>query len=180
MLFWGLQLSGFRYVKADQDVTAGGYTWAARVMPTLSFSALSSPQAGLARLAIVDEGSELLNLLQSGKLISSSATLWRLEGNSLPLNATLLFSGQVERAVISGPVTLFLDIGPHSLASWKVPRYGPLCRYRSTTQCPYALTCAKSFAACQANNKTEIFGGFRYLPPAGFRVIWRETEWSVK
>lgn len=134
----------------------------------------------MVRVTIIDEAKELLELQASNTLMFTAASVWRITGDSQPYAATLQFSGAVERAVIGAELAITLDIGTAGMTSWQVPRYGPLCRYRSTSQCPYALTCAKSWAACTANAKQNIFGGYRWIPPIGFRLIWRETDGTVK
>ena len=60
---------------------------------------------------------------------------------------------------------------------WALPIPDPisaLCRYRSTDQCPYVGQCLGSYAACTANAKTDIFGGWRFIPVTGTRVEFRD------
>jgi hypothetical protein len=162
-------------VLAGEAISDGTNTWQPFTDRSFDFLDLDDPALASVRMELQPVPAPILQLWQIGKLIGTAAELWRIDGD--PATFTKIWSGQVLRASIGNEQSLVLELGP-SPAQFgaAIPRqFGPLCRYRYTSECPFALTCAKSWAACTANAQTANFGGFRWIPPAGTRLVIRET-----
>lgn len=180
-LVWGVMLADYRYVIGPDGIQAGGYSWKPLSVPYFDLADLDHPASASMRMEARPAPEELVMVLQLNRLVASSAELWRLEKSGSAWSATQVWKGTILRASIGTQNNLVLECGPALTAfSGTVPRqFGPLCRYVSQQECAYATSCAKSWSACQANNQTAIFGGFRWLPPAGTRIVIRETMETV-
>lgn len=178
---WGILLADQRYTLSADNITAGGYTWNAVAIPYFEFHDLDDPASASVRLELRPTPAELKLLAQLNRLVGNTSELWRLEDVSGVLLATRVWIGNILRASIGKQDNLVLECGPSLTAfAATVPRqFGPLCRYISSTECSFAATCAKTWAACTANGQTAIFGGFRWIPPAGTRIVIRETMETI-
>lgn len=178
---WGVVLAAYRYTLAGESLSAGGFTWGTASIPYFDFADLDDPAMASARLELRPVPAELLLQARLNRLIGGTSELWRIEEVSGSLTATKLWSGVIIRASVGKQNNLVLECGPSLTAfAATVPRqFGPLCRYLSSAECSYAATCAKSWAACTSNGQTAIFGGFRWIPPAGTRIVIRETMETI-
>jgi hypothetical protein len=101
-------------------------------------------------------------------------------GPTVPLASVLHFVGAVESVSVEDDWAA-LRLGPPA-QPWALlvpPITTAWCRYQSTVQCPYVEDCAKTWVACQGNAKTDIFGGFRFLVPAGTVLTFRDGQVTV-
>lgn len=179
---WGLKLAGVAWVIGPDQIVAGGATWTPLSCPYVSFADLDDPALASIRLEIRPVPADISLRMQLRRFIGETAALWRLEDSGGGFSATQVWNGTILRASVGKQDNLVLELGP-ALSGFAatIPRqFGPLCRYASTSECPYALTCAKSWAACQANGQQAIFGGFRWIPPSGTRLVIRETMETIR
>lgn len=179
---WGVKLANLPYVIGPDAVTEGSTTWQPFSCPYFEFADLDDPALASVRVEARPVPSDLSLLVQLGRLVGSRAELWRLEDSGGGFTATKVWTGAILRSSIGKQNNLVMELGPQLAAfAATIPRqFGPLCRYMSTSECSYALTCAKSWAACTANGQNAIFGGFRWIPPAGTRIVIRETMETVR
>lgn len=173
VLIYGINIAGLYLCDADSDVVTNARTWTRAAFESLSFSDLDHP--ALAKVSCKFRY-PLTGCQKDSVMPGNSASFYKITGTAAPFTETLMFSGVVERVLFPDESAVVLDI-TSSEAIWtkSIPRqFSTMCGYTNTSQCPYALTCAKSFAACTSNAKTSIFGGFRFILPPGSKITFRE------
>lgn len=169
----------WRWAAAASDQTYGGNTYTAR--PLVVGGAPNYGEAALCRITVStpDVGDAIRTELRNdpSRLCRRRVRVFELISSdpAVAVVAIPWFDGSVESVTVGdgyasfqcGPlVTLWGLVVPDPVAG--------MCRYRSTAQCPYVASCLRSYAACTANSKTDIFGGWRFLPPTGTRVEFRD------
>lgn len=173
VLVYGINAAGLYLCDADSDIVTNSRTWKSAVFESLQFDDIDHP--ALARVSCKFRF-QLTGLQRESLMPGNAAYLYKITGTSSPFTETLMFSGVIERSLFPDEGAVVLDITSNE-AVWtrNIPRqFSTTCGYTNTSQCPYALTCAKSFAACTSNAKTAIFGGFRFILPQGSKVTFRE------
>jgi len=107
--------------------------------------------------------------------------LWVCSQDGLTQGAIQAHVGAVEGVDQVEPGSISLNVGPN------IPLYGIVvpppfsarCQYQRTSQCPFADTCAKTWAACAANGKQSIFFGQTHLVPDGFRLEFQDVSETI-
>jgi hypothetical protein len=113
-------------------------------------------------------------------LVAARGDLILSGGPETGLVAKLDFAGGIEEVTGVRLGFIGVRVGPAApLHGVIVPkRFSPRC-YKVATDnpsialghgCPYAATCAKTWAACGANGQQANFGGDTHLPPLGYLV----------
>ena len=105
---------------------------------------------------------------------------FEVSGAAIPtgVDPELVYMGAIEEVpeVVDRVVKVQLGFVPILSRSMLPPLFSARCRYRTTAECSYAATCAKTYAACKANSQQAHFGGFLYLPPAGFVMEFKDNS----
>lgn len=164
-------------------VTIGGSDEEMTFQPTVLRLAgaldVQSPNASVLTLELVDPAGTLPIDADADLLTGASCMVWLLLSRDVATNGwgiTLLLDGTAERAGADEMGLVALEVGPN-FAFWagvSPPAIGTTCWYNSTALCDYALSCAKTVAACTANSQLAKFGGIQHLLLPGTTIEFRD------
>lgn len=167
------------------DVGAGAVnkTFVSTVIRQSNDPEYTSPNSAQATIQVADTDGSLRAQVDAGLMRDATFWLWEVysRGPAYTLTAALMLSGSVERTGYVEAAMVEVQAGPSiiSVLRSSPPRVGPTCWYTQTSQCTYALTCAKTRAACSANSKLADFGGCLVLLVAGTVIEFRDSSTAV-